>query len=193
MDFLDKSGASDSVKMTRFLEGLRNWNNAAYWFDDGWPRDSIAADSLATQQRIAALERDLAAAQQDKGLAELAMRQKAERLAQCEEALAAAQAALAPQPIPEGLIPGADTLETTRRGAQYWLDGARKEPDKSMAVFLAESAINHWKNAAYAKAEALVKAETAAVAKEREACAQECARWQNPLLIREAIRARGAA
>lgn len=32
-----------------------------------------------------------------------------------------------------------------------------------------------------------------AVAKEREACAQECARWQNPLLIRNAIRARGAA
>lgn len=65
MEFTDKSTASDSVKITRFLEGLRNWNNAAYWFDDGWPRPSIAADSLATQQRISALEAELATAQTD--------------------------------------------------------------------------------------------------------------------------------
>lgn len=44
---------------------------------------------------IRKLEADLAAVQRDKGLAELALNQKSERLVQCEEALAAAQAQIA--------------------------------------------------------------------------------------------------
>ena len=53
----------------------------------------------------------------------------------------------------------AKRLEQTRVGAEYWLAGARKEPNKGLAILSAESAINHWKNAAYAMSDRMVELE----------------------------------
>lgn len=49
----------------------------------------------------------------------------------------------------DGIYPWAAILEPTAHHAQFWLDGARREPVAGTALLCAEQAVNSWKNAAY--------------------------------------------
>lgn len=72
------------------------------------------------------------------------------------------------QPPREGIYPWAAQLEATHRHAEYLANGARNEPDRETALICLHSAVNGWKNAAYAMAEKAHNAEALIAAAEAD-------------------------
>lgn len=99
------------------------------------------------------LESELSAMKQRAEAAEAAKESALELAAFRKEKLEAAEAALKPKPLSEGLVPHAYQLAATIQNADYWYKAGHEETNTSKAVMCMAQAMFAWKNAALAKAE----------------------------------------
>ncbi len=61
--------------------------------------------------------------------------------------------------MPEGVVPHAFMLEETARHAKFWESGAKNTEEKATSLICLQQSVNSWKNAAYAMAEKVMKAD----------------------------------